>query len=60
MRFSERGAVEVGDRDAVSITQMFEHFYCIWWMDIAYWKNRGETRRTGLAKRTIAVPFYVF
>ena len=45
VRFSERGTVEVGDRDAVSITQMFEHFYCIWWVDIAYWKI--EVRREG-------------
>lgn len=37
VRPSERGTVKIGDRDAVSITQMFEHLYCIWWVDVAYW-----------------------
>lgn len=47
VRFSERGTVEGGDRDAMSITQMFEHLYCIWWVDIAYWQIKLRREQPG-------------
>jgi len=53
--------MEVRNRDAVLISQMFEHLCCIWWMDVAYWQievRREKWHASTLAKRTITIPFY--